>query len=293
METQIKILYHVHIMWYEYKIINELLDSLQHAISLIDNNTIVDIKLCLNAQTYIEVPQTNDVIQLFDEFKSHPVLTNSNIVYKTMHDEFYNIGDWRRENYGEDYDFYVWGESDSLVPEDYFFNLSSLYRTNIPFPYIVTYSQRKMWDDTWNLVEHNLLKYIPYENFDKITPEPLMAGHYMNMEQLNSFNRLFDSIVIKLDSVKVDGNMTAFSRGIPQPLLPDNLHFAREDYAVQIWCQHHNIPQYHFPLKLKAHNFKHPNKRKQTKSTRGEELYIFYEKQSYDAINNLIQNINS
>jgi hypothetical protein len=273
--------------------INELLDSLQPAINFIDSNTIVDVKLCFNSQTYVEAPDVEDVSSLFNEFISHPILAGAEIIYKTMDDDFYNIGDWRRENYGNEYDFYVWGESDSLVPDDYFFNLASLCRSDIKFPYIVTYSQRKMWDSTWREVEHDLLKFIPYETFETETPSPLMAGHYISSEQLNTFNGIFDPIVRKLNSIKIDGNMTAFSKGINMPLLPENLHFAREDYAAQIWCQHHNIPQYHFPLKLKGHNFKHPNKRKQTKSSRGEELYLFYEKQSYDAINELIKTIKS
>jgi len=291
MQHNVKILFHMHIMWYEYEMINETLNSLKLALDVIDSNTIVDIKICLNEQTYIETPDSHNIEDLFNVFLSHPVLKNASIIRKTMNDDFYNVGDWRRENYGTEYDYYVWGESDCLVPEDYFFNLASLFRSGIQFPYIVTYSQRKMWDATWQEVEHDLLKFIPYENFDKITPEPLMAGHYIDVEQLNSFNRLFHPIVRKLENVKIDGNMTAFSKGIPMPILPENLHFAREDFAVQVWCQYHNIPQYHFPLKLKGHNFKHPNKRKFTKSSRGEELYKFYEQQSYEAINDLVRRL--
>ena len=49
-----KILYTLHVMWYESKMLNETLDSLQMAI---DNSSIpVDIMICLNSQTYIEKP---------------------------------------------------------------------------------------------------------------------------------------------------------------------------------------------------------------------------------------------
>ena len=46
-----KILYTLHVMWYESMMLNETLDSLQNAI---DNSTIpVDIMICLNSQTFI------------------------------------------------------------------------------------------------------------------------------------------------------------------------------------------------------------------------------------------------
>lgn len=291
----IKILYHLHIMWYESKMINETLDSLHHAIKLLEyaklsSDIKIDVKICLNHQTYIETPDEDNISELFNEFTQHPVLEDAVIISKTMDDEFYNIGDWRRENYGDEYNYYVWGESDSLVPEDYFINLAVL-NEGVLGPHVVTYSQRKMWDRTWNEVEHDLLKFIPYDDFDKTTPEPLMAGHYISADQMNSFNRTFPAVVCKINQLKIDGNMTAFSRGIPQPILPNDLHFAREDYAIQIWLEYNNIPQYHFSSKLKGHNSNHPNKRRFTKSTRGEELYKYYEKQSIDAINNLLKTL--
>ena len=46
-----KILYTLHVMWYESMMLNETLDTLQNAI---DNSTIpVDIMICLNSQTFI------------------------------------------------------------------------------------------------------------------------------------------------------------------------------------------------------------------------------------------------
>ena len=46
-----KILYTLHVMWYESKMLNETLDSVQQSIK--NSNIPVDLLVCLNAQTFI------------------------------------------------------------------------------------------------------------------------------------------------------------------------------------------------------------------------------------------------
>ena len=92
-----KILYQQHIMWYESKMIWETLDSLEDALH--NSKLDVDLKFCLNSQTYLEEPIEGKAEDMFEEFINHPLLKEAQIIYKTNDDPFYNIGDWRREVY--------------------------------------------------------------------------------------------------------------------------------------------------------------------------------------------------
>ena len=277
-------------MWYESMMLNETLDSLQNAI---DNSTIpVDIMLCLNSQTYIEKPESGFVpTTMFDEFLNHPILKNAIITYKTDSDEFYNIGDWRRDIYGPDYayKYIVWGESDCLVPEDYFFLLDNI---NIEEPHFISLATRKMWDSTWDVVEHEWIRPFP-RNGPAIRPEqapvPFNCADYISLDQLNEFNRQFDPTLIKLDRLKIDGNMTTLSPRLPYPFLPLDLHFAREDYCLEMFFTKKGIPQYHMPTRLKGHNQVHPQKRTGTLNQKNDSIYKEYEQQAYESIFKFIE----
>lgn len=279
-------------MWYESLMLNETLDSLNESIK---NSPIpVDIKVCLNSQTYVEKPDDGVIVSdLFDEFINHPILKNADIIYKTDNDDFYNIGDWRRDLYGDDYDYkyIVWGESDCLIPEDYFF---LLHYTNLDHPHFISLATRKMWDSTWDDVEHEWIKQFP-RNGPPVRPEqapkPFNCTDYISLKELNEFNNKFDrAYLIKLDNLKIDGNMTALSKGLPYPFLPLDLHFAREDYCLQMFFTKKNILQYHIPNRLKGHNQVHPLKRFGTKNQKNDEVYKKFEKDAFESIVRFINN---
>ncbi len=273
----------MHIMWYEVDMVYETLDSLQLAL---DNasNCCVDLKFCFNHQTYLE--DIGDILpgELLKQVENHSIFKSREveIIHKTNSDSFYNIGDWRRENYGDKYDYYIWGESDCLLPECFFYNLGNIEYDK---PHVVSYAQRKMWDNSWLPVEHILLQGISCTS-DLSLIEPLGQG-YISLEQLNSFNKVFPTILLELPVVKIDGNLTTVSKGLPTPILPEDLHFIHEDLALQLWLQLHEVSQLHFPNQIKGHNFQHPKKRKYTKTKIGEDLYVQYKNQSMNAIQKL------
>ncbi len=96
------ILVNVHIMWYESYMINEFLNSLYDALK--SSEVSVDLTICLNSQTYLEQPNIGKPFDMFSNFLKHEIITNYsfgklNIIEKTDQDEFYNIGDFRREIY--------------------------------------------------------------------------------------------------------------------------------------------------------------------------------------------------
>lgn len=285
-----KIICTLHVMWYESFMINETLDSVQAAISNTTDN--INLIVCLNSQTYIEKPDIGVIPEdMFNEFLSHPVLKTAKFIRKTDDDAFYNIGDWAREIYGPEYDakYVVWLESDCLVPEDYFFLLQNI---DINRPHTVSLANRKMWDSSWDAVEHPFIQQIPRtgppEEPQRNTPEPYGVGHYISLEQLNEFNKKFEPVLNELSQPKVDGCMTAVSRNFPTPFIAEGVHLGGHDFYMECFMKKHNIPQYHISTRLKGHNCAHPKKRIGTSTPRGGETYKKYEKLCFEQINKLI-----
>ncbi len=275
-----KILYQQHIMWYESSIINETLDSLSQALQ--HSKLPVDIEICLNSQTYLEEPIEGKPQDMFKQFTKHPVLKNAKIVHKTDDEDFYNIGDWRRDIYSHNYKYVVWGESDCLIPEDYFYILSSL---QVEEPHVVSLASRKMGDDSWSVVEFEGM-----EKFSRSWPErnssipvPFFARDYINAVTLSKLNNCGDIKIIRNDIPKIDGALLALSSNLPK-FIPDDLHFAREDYCANLIFIKNNIPQYVIKNRMKGHNYNHPLKRLNTKATREDNLYKQYEKKSFEAL---------
>ena len=286
-----RILYTLHIMWYEHLMINETLDSLQSAIS--NSQMPVDIIVCLNSQTAIEKPDPGYVpIDMFNEFINHPVLKDATIIHKTNDNDFYNIGDWARDIYGPEYDYkyIVWGESDCLIPEDYFFLLQHI---NIKEPHVLSLANRKMWDSTWDEIEHDWIRQFKRDGPpDKPAnaPEPFNSRDYISIDELNEFNQKFDPYVMSMVTQKIDGCMTALSRGLPLDFIHPELHIGGHDYYFEIFMKKNNIPQYYIPTRLKGHNQVHPTKRVGTSTERGCAEYVFYKKQCDELITALFIN---
>jgi hypothetical protein len=261
-------------MWYESAMLSETLDSIQQAIEFSQNEDNIELELCLNSQTYLEQPIEGEASDMFDLFMNHPLISKCKIFYKNDNDDFYNVGDLRREKYKPEYKYTVWGESDCLVPYDYFRLLSEI---NIEHPHILTLSSRKMWDDTWKPVEHENFK--SYDSCHKesnlrTVDIPFNYFDYISCEELNTFNESCGTAkIIRLEKLKVDGSLLTLSGGLPNPFISPKQKFVAEDTACAIFLNINDIPQYHISNKLKGHNYNHPNKRLNTLATREDDLF--------------------
>jgi hypothetical protein len=116
----------------------------------------------------------------------------------------------------------------------------------------------------------------------------------MTQEELDTFNDAQTKAppLLVLSTWKFDGSLLAFSGGMPQ-LIPDDMHFAREDWCAQVLLEYiyPHIKQYHLPTILKAHNYKHPKKRMHTLITRDNTAYKIAERQSILAARRWLSNI--
>lgn len=285
-----EIWYTLHLMWYEYMMVDEHLTSLQAAVEYSQHP--VKMLVCLNHQTYIETPTEDNRVEVFNEIINKldtikHLFSEIIIVQKYDDEPFYNIGDWRRDIKNPN-GYTCWGEADSLLPEQYFYVLSMLMEdSDYNVPHALSFSSRKMWDNSWLIVEHNDLAELPTLAHDDNVPPPLNWHDYITQDKLNSLNNNISPSVVKLSTCKFDGSLLSLYGDLPQ-LIPDDLHFAREDYCAQSICEVWNIPQFHVANILKGHNYKHPNKRVNTNSSRDDSAYKKYESESYQAMQQFI-----
>lgn len=261
-----KILFHMHIMWYETKMVIESLDSLANALKYAKNNP--QINICLNHQTHLERPIDGSPADMFAEILNHPIFEIANVFEKTDSEPFYGIGDWRREQYNQHEGYTVWGESDCIYPYDTFYILENI---KINHPHILTFGCRLMWDDTWREVEFIGLDQYRYEDYTswtdhKTCPSELRYnGCVLTQEMLDNINDAQGDIdIIKLQKPKFDGALLALSAGLPTPFIAPNQQITHEDFCAQLYFDYLGIPQYHVKNRLKGENKMHPLKRMNT-----------------------------
>lgn len=282
-----KLVYAIHIMWYEHELITEHFNSIRQAIEY--TNLPVKLIVCANAQTYIESPENIDVFEQFlpklqKELNS---FEHVQLIIKTDVEPFYNIGDFRREVRNQT-GYTVWGEIDCLIPKTYFGILESLWmdRDLNNHPHVVTLSSRKMWDESWTSVEHMELQSI----LEKDVVSPFHHNDLISQKELDDFNDKFEPSIVNLSETKLDGALVTLHPMLPL-LIPQDMHFAREDYIAQVVLRMYGIPQYHLTTVLKGHNYKHPFKRTNTSSTRNDTVYKQYETESFQAGVNYIKQL--
>jgi hypothetical protein len=267
--------------------ISETLDSLSYALK--HSKLGVDLKFCLNSQTYLEEPIDGKAEDMFDEFLHHPILNGAEILYKTDDDPFYNIGDWRREVYDKDYKYTVWGESDCLLPMDFFYILSEI---NIQHPHILSFASRKMWDSSWDCVEHKEVEKCQrtIENSQQM-PNPYNCSNVITQWQLDNFNIKYPIELILNNTVKIDGALLCISNGIDFQFIADDMNFVREDFCAETVFKIKRIPQYVVKTRMKGHNYGHPLKRTNTNAKRSDDVFKQYEYKSIQSMNNFIKSL--
>jgi len=128
------ILYQVHHMWYETSMIDECWHSVLNALKAAPNVD-VKIKICFNFQTYIEKPDVGNVRGMLEKHQNHPLFKDYNVDVTIKDDThpFYNIADWRREVYDPEAKYTVWGETDTILPRDFFAILDKVNIDNLMF----------------------------------------------------------------------------------------------------------------------------------------------------------------
>jgi hypothetical protein len=254
------ILYQMHITWFETEIALETIQSVKEAIKY--TNLPVKVKLCFNKQTRFDTPINKSIDDMFTDLLKDELVRQSEITWKTDEDEFYNVGDWRRECYDSE-NITIWGESDCLVPDTYFGYIESIFNSNISYPYIVSIKQKKMWDESWTLTEHEAFQKFSLEQVRAINNKFVTGEGYLNNTELNEFNKSFTNSheIKRTNYYKGDGALVCLSPQMPTPFIDPKLHMCGEDTYFFTYCKIKQIPLYNISWYLKGHNTNHPKKR--------------------------------
>ena len=254
------ILYQMHVAWFETEMALETLQSLEEAIK--NTNLSVKVKLCFNKQTLFDTPINKSIDDMFISLLENDLVKQSEIIWKTDEDEFYNVGDWRRECY-DPKNITIWGESDCLIPDTYFGYVESIFSSSINFPFIVTIKQKKMWDESWKPTEHEAFQSFTLDQTRAINNKFVTGEGYLSLKELNIFNNSFtDKHSVEISQCyKGDGALICLSPNMPTPFIDPKLHMCGEDTYFFNFCNIKKIPLYNISYYMKGHNTKHPLKR--------------------------------
>ena len=164
-----------HVMFYEIDMVEEYLNSVHLALQDIENKENVKVEMMWNLSQYFEECESGE--KLFEIKQRINDLENKYGFYSLFYeqnDKPYTMADYRRElnNQCNECDYVIWGESDCLMPRQMFGVLEQLKEHSNQqgiHRFIATFGIRKMWDESWKVLEHPEFTNKPYYSMD--TPE--------------------------------------------------------------------------------------------------------------------------
>ena len=271
-----------HVMFYEVEMISEFVDSVYKAIEQVDNKNNITIDFLFNFSQYFEKVDTNQItiediktkfINQVEKLRS----TDVNVRYNFYEDDdnIYTIGNYRRDlnyNYCDDYDFIIWGESDCLVPLELFTTLDTLSNyasENNINRYITTFATRKMWDNSWSILEHSDFSNCRFYDMKEEgwKTDKSSIWYTMSLDEMNKINSKSKELDIRISNEpKFDGSLLIISSDLIRAgvNIPHACYACGEDASFERMCKIIMGKSYvQFIIKniLKVHNRVHPMKR--------------------------------
>tara|TARA_B100002019_G_scaffold290659_1_gene308835 strand:+ start:418 stop:1422 length:1005 start_codon:yes stop_codon:yes gene_type:complete len=189
-----------HVMWFEIEMYNDFINGMVNLLETVENKENVTIDLCFNMLQHFEKVD-------WDKIKKHELVVKFKKGVATLEsmgyivnqeikdgDEFYFHADYRRDlnyNYCKKVDYVVWGETDSFFPREAFQVIEALSRytdeQNI-HRYLMSFSDRKMWDSSWDPLVHVDYRDVEFIDDDKGHLNPNQAKSPMAIDVMNEIN---------------------------------------------------------------------------------------------------------
>jgi hypothetical protein len=285
------------VQWYEVELVEEYIESVKQSLSNIHNPKNIIVDICFNmAQNLEEIDESqmklDDIFQRFLKIRASLDKIHRNVrvnFYPINKDEFnnkklkpYTIADYRREfnnKYCEKVDVLMWGETDALIPKQTFEVLDLLHNNNIENKtnkYIAFFGTCKMWDESWQSIEHVDFTDKPFVDMD--TKNWWSLRYNMNIDEMDDINDKVEQLDVRtVNPFKFNGCGLVISSDVIKAgvNIPRSAFFIHEDTAFMfslIKNLGENIPQFIFKNILLVHNRKHPKKRMYVKGERNIEL---------------------
>ena len=290
MKVKNKYIIGTHIMFYEIDMAEEHIQSIINALNRVANPENITIDLLYNISEYFEKVDTNKIskmelkqkfIDLIEMLRAAGASVRYNIYEDN--DNPLTMVDYRRDlNYKncKNYDYVIWGETDCLLPAELFQSLEAIKdyaNQNNIHKYVTTFAVRKMWDQSWKVLEHPKFTDKPYyetklpdgSRDDRAFDEPHSIRYTMSIDEMNEINSEAEDFDIRvIDSPQFDGSGLVLSAD----LLKNGVNVPHcvmghlvDDTSMMMSCKQVMGNQYvQFVVKnvLKVHNRMHPSKRK-------------------------------
>ena len=261
------------VQWYECDIIEEYVESLKDAIKNYDGEIIIDFTIITNEdlEKCISAKKKNECIEKIGSI----LLDFENVRFIQ---ELHTIADYRRE-FNEKccnkVDVLVWGESDAILPNQMFTVLDNLHKMSLQNnnpKYLSFFGMCKMWDTSWEQLEHPDFTVKPFIENDYNNWWSLK--YTMTKKEMDNINNKTEELDVKvLPQHKFNGCGLVISSEVIRSgvNIPKSVFFTHEDTSFMFMTNKvlGNIPQYVIKNILLVHNRKHPNKRKYVKDEMG------------------------
>lgn len=268
-------------MFYEIEMLPEYIDSCVGMLKDVKNKENITYHFTWNESEYFEKVDTSIISKeslrstLFDQIARIKQL-GANVIIQTKDNNspVYNIADYRRDlnyNYCTEFDFILWGETDSFWPRETFSIIEQVdeYAVgNNVNKYVLFFSERKMWDSGWKVIEHNDFTDIQFiDNNDWALTNLASSKSYMTLDQMYEINDKATELDIRiLKDPKFDGSCLVIKSdliksgvNIPQSLLCSGEDTSFADMAKLILGD--QFVQFIVKNILRVHNRRHPKKR--------------------------------
>ena len=266
----------VHIMFYEIGMLSFHVDGILNLLSTVKNEENVYLDFCFNVSQFFEKIDTSKISKqelikkFFDQYNRIP--NSFTKTYKIIDNdlEFYTQTNYRREfntKYSYICDYLIWGETDSLIPKESILALEQLtpiVRNQNIFRFIACFSDRKMWDDSWDVTVHP--KFINHIYNESDIDNKNQAKSLLSLNEMNEINStVVDLDIQTINYPKIDGShlvLTAdlIKSGVNIP--PCFIH--NDDESLSLMAQKilgDKYIQIVFKNLLKVHARRHPKKR--------------------------------
>ena len=266
-----------HCMFYEIDMVEEYLNSLKLAMKDIENKENIKIEMMWNMSEYFEQCEAKQSI--YSKIEKLERKYNFVSLFYEDSENPYTMADYRRDlnNQCNAFDYVIWGESDCLMPRQMFGVLEQLktYANQQGIHrYITTFGIRKMWDESWKVLEHPMFTDKPYYEMDTeeetrlATTSPWSIRYTMSQKEMDEVNDKTEDLDVKMITYpKFDGSGLVISSDLLRTgaNVPPAVYMNGDDTSFLESCRLHmgeNYRQFVVRNILKVHNRTHPKKRR-------------------------------
>ena len=268
-----------HVMFFEIEMYKDFIDGLVNLLETVENKDNVTIDLCFNMSEKIEKIDYDKISK--DELLGKFYAGVNRIIelgYENVHtglvekNEFYFHADYRRDlnyYYCKSVDYVMWGETDSFFPREAFDVIETLskYTTeqNI-HRYLLSFSDRKMWDASWDPLVHVDYEHLEFIDDDEGHLNLNQAKSPLPIETMNEINAKAEEFnftyitkpKISGSCLVISSDLIKFGVNVPLCLLYN------DDEGLSVMCEKlmgQNFIQFVCKNVLHVHARRHPQKR--------------------------------